>query len=172
MGDYFWRLYMNIRLAGLIPDSITDGPGIHFTVFVQGCGHKCPGCHNSQTHDYAGGYDISLEELFRRIAHTELLSGVTFSGGEPFDKALPLSLLARAIHYRLHLPVMCYTGYTLEELVRKARTHTDVRALLTSIDTLVDGPFILEKKSLDLEWRGSSNQKLYTAKDITTALKA
>lgn len=115
---------------------------------------------------------MSLEELFRKIEQSPLISGVTFSGGEPFDKALPLSLLARAIHHKLHLSVMCYTGYTLEELVQKARTRTDIRGLLTSIDTLIDGPFIQEKKSLDLEWRGSSNQRIISAAEIMTSLKA
>ena len=89
-----------------------------------------------------------------------------------FDKALPLTLLARAIHRKLHLPIICYTGYTLEELVQKARTRTDIRGLLTSIDTLLDGPFIQEKKSLDLEWRGSSNQRIISAAEIKTSLKA
>lgn len=163
---------MNIRLAGLIPDSITDGPGIRYVVFVQGCRHNCPGCHNPKTHDYAGGFDMPLKELYERIAHAYLISGVTFSGGEPFDKALPLTLLARAIHQKLHLPIICYTGYTLEELVQKARTRTDIRGLLTSIDILIDGPFIQEKKSLDLEWRGSSNQRIISAAEIMTSLKA
>lgn len=163
---------MNIRLAGVIPESITDGPGMRFTIFVQGCRHNCPGCHNPQTHDYSGGHDMSLEELFHRIEQSPLISGVTFSGGEPFDKALPLTLLARTIHRKLHLPIICYTGYTLEELVQKARTRTDIRGLLTSIDTLIDGPFIQERKSLDLEWRGSSNQRIISAAEIMTSLKA
>lgn len=115
---------------------------------------------------------MPLKELYERIAHAYLISGVTFSGGEPFDKALPLTLLARAIHRKLHLSIICYTGYTLEELVQKARTRTDIRGLLTSIDTLIDGPFIQEKKSLDLEWRGSSNQRVISAAEIMTSLKA
>ena len=115
---------------------------------------------------------MPLKELYERIAHAYLISGVTFSGGEPFDKALPLTLLARASHRNVQRPGVGYTGYTLGELVQKARTRTDIRGLLTSIDTLIDGPFIQEKKSLDLEWRGSSNQRIISAAEIMTSLKA
>ena len=74
---------MTLRLAGTENDSIVDGPGIRFTIFVQGCPHHCPGCHNPQTHDFAGGTDTDCAQLLARIDANPLLDGVTFSGGEP-----------------------------------------------------------------------------------------
>ena len=70
-----------IQLAGIVNDSITDGPGIRLTVFVQGCPHHCPGCHNQQTWDFAGGQPTTTEEIWQQIQQNPLLSGVTFSGG-------------------------------------------------------------------------------------------
>ena len=78
---------MKIRMSGVVEESIVDGPGIRFTIFVQGCPHRCPGCHNPQTHDFLGGYDDDTDSLFERIIKNPLLDGVTFSGGEPFCQA-------------------------------------------------------------------------------------
>ena len=70
-----------LRLAGIVNDSITDGPGIRLTVFVQGCPHHCPGCHNPQTWAFDGGEETSPDEIMAQIKKNPLLSGVTFSGG-------------------------------------------------------------------------------------------
>ena len=76
-----------IRLAGTVGDSITDGPGIRYTIFVQGCPHNCPGCHNPQTHDFGGGKDVDIDDLLEEGMRNPLLCGVTFSGGEPMCQA-------------------------------------------------------------------------------------
>ncbi|MCD8375842.1 MAG: radical SAM protein, partial [Oscillospiraceae bacterium] len=73
-----------MRIAGTVQDSIVDGPGLRFTVFTQGCPHRCPGCHNPHTHDPAGGEEISVEELERRMAANPANRGLTLSGGDPF----------------------------------------------------------------------------------------
>ena len=78
---------MKLRIAGTVNDSIVDGPGIRFTVFVQGCPHNCKGCHNPQTHDFNGGTITDTDELLEKIKSNPLLDGVTFSGGEPFGQA-------------------------------------------------------------------------------------
>ena len=82
-----------LRIAGCISDSIVDGPGLRYTVFVQGCPHHCPGCHNPETHPFAGGYLADVEEIVRQVGEDPLLSGVTFSGGEPFCQAEALVAL-------------------------------------------------------------------------------
>ena len=73
-----------LRISGIVEDSIVDGPGLRLCVFVQGCPHHCPGCHNPQTHDFNAGREVDLRDIFRKYKENPLLSGVTFSGGEPF----------------------------------------------------------------------------------------
>ena len=72
-----------IRIAGLVNDSIVDGPGMRLTIFCQGCPHNCKGCHNKHTHDFKGGYDMDIDEIVEKAKKNKILSGVTFSGGEP-----------------------------------------------------------------------------------------
>ncbi len=71
-----------IRIAGTVGESIVDGPGFRYTLFVQGCPHGCPGCHNPQTHDFEGGQDIELDTLLKDMCRNPFIKGVTFSGGE------------------------------------------------------------------------------------------
>ena len=150
-----------LRLAGLVEDSITDGPGLRLAVFVQGCPHHCEGCHNPETWSFDGGYDGSAEEIFSRLRRNPILSGVTFSGGEPFSQAAELVPLARRIKdagYELAV----YTGFTFEELL--ASPDEAVRALLELADVLVDGPFEKANRNLDLKFRGSANQRIIDVK--------
>ncbi|MCI8497190.1 MAG: anaerobic ribonucleoside-triphosphate reductase activating protein [Clostridiales bacterium] len=148
-----------LRLAGVIRESIVDGPGIRLVVFVQGCPHHCKGCHNPATHDPAGGYDGNGDRILREVDKNPLLSGVTFSGGEPFEQAEPLSRLAQQIHAR-DKNVVTYTGYTMEHLLSRLSERPDWEALLRGTDILVDGPFILEQKDMLLKFRGSRNQRV------------
>lgn len=148
---------MELRIAGTVNDSIVDGPGIRFTVFVQGCPHNCKGCHNPQTHDFNGGTVISTEALLDKIKGNPLLDGVTFSGGEPFCQAEALAHLGREIK-KLGLNVVTYTGYTFENLYEE-REQNHWNELLEVTDVLIDGPFILEQKDWEIKFRGSSNQR-------------
>ena len=147
---------MQIRIAGIVNDSIVDGEGVRLTVFVQGCNHRCRGCHNQETWDYNGGHNIDISEIIKTYKENPLLQGVTFSGGEPFDKVNSLSLLADEIH-KLGGDVWCYTGYTIEQL----KKDTSKSKLLKKIDVLIDGPFIESQKDLSLNFRGSRNQHIY-----------
>ena len=149
----------SIRLAGIVRESIVDGPGIRFTVFCQGCPHACEGCHNPETHDFAGGKDISIERLLEEIDKDKLLAGVTFSGGEPFCQAEAFACLGRGVKER-GLNITVFSGYTLEELQDMAAQRADVRELLELTDILIDGPFINELRDLTLQFRGSSNQRV------------
>jgi anaerobic ribonucleoside-triphosphate reductase activating protein len=146
-----------MRIASTISDSIVDGPGLRFTVFTQGCPHHCPGCHNPDTHDPAGGEEVALEELEGRIAANPLIQGLTLSGGEPFLQAGECARLARWARGR-GLNVWVYTGYTYEKLLEAG--EADALALLEAADVLVDGPFVLERKSYAALFRGSDNQRL------------
>ena len=242
-----------IRLYGTAPDSIVDGPGLRYSVFVQGCSHKCPGCHNPKSQPHQGGVERTLDEIVDEIESNGLVHDVTLSGGEPFEQAAAAAELARRLK-SLGYGIWTYTGYLYEELrtvveranlgetcamktrdeaeessasatrenvsrgtsdgklntdkpskdkkdvsretigvcERDAREnvshetffdeaenpapdaaglHNDgagspvldaagVRTLLEVTDVLVDGPFVESKKSLGLQWRGSSNQRL------------
>lgn len=146
-----------MRIAGLVQDSIVDGPGLRLTVFTQGCPHHCEGCHNPETHDPAGGKAISAGEVIRQMLSNPLTDGVTLSGGEPFRQAAECAEIAEAAK-RAGLNVWTYSGWTLEELLKK--DDPAVRKLLELTDVLVDGRFMLPQRSLNLKWRGSKNQRL------------
>ncbi|MDR1492591.1 MAG: anaerobic ribonucleoside-triphosphate reductase activating protein [Planctomycetaceae bacterium] len=152
-----------IRIAGVVPESITDGPGVRFTIFTQGCPRRCPGCHNPQTHDPNGGYEIDADEILARIKNNPLLDGVTFSGGEPFLQASPLADLAQRLR-ELDLTVVTYTGYRYEELL--AANRPDWLALLNETDILIDGPFMQEQTPATLLFRGSSNQRVIVLREV------
>ena len=87
-----------IRICGVVRESIVDGPGFRCTLFTQGCPHHCPGCHNPQTHDFAGGKDVELDTLLHDMCRSPLVKGVTFSGGEPTFQATALVPLVRQLH--------------------------------------------------------------------------
>nr|DAV58090.1 MAG TPA: anaerobic ribonucleoside-triphosphate reductase activating protein [Caudoviricetes sp.] len=153
---------MNIRIAGTVNDSIVDGNGLRYTIFVQGCPHHCKGCHNPQTHSFDGGKEVSISDLFETITSNTLLDGVTFSGGEPFAQAKPLVELADLVKQNTNLNIVTYTGYTFEEIVTS--NNPDWIALLNSTDILIDGKFIEDLKSYELRFRGSSNQRYIDVK--------
>lgn len=136
-----------------------DGPGIRMTIFTQGCHHHCPGCHNPQTHDFAGGHYIDIEEILAMIDENPLLDGVTFSGGDPMEQSAALIPLAREIKER-GMNLIIYTGYTYERLMELKDERPDFFELLTFADILIDGPFVMAKRSLELKFRGSSNQRI------------
>lgn len=148
---------MDIRIAGTVDDSIVDGPGIRYTVFTQGCSHHCPGCHNPETHDPAAGHTVDTGIILAQMRENPLLDGLTLSGGDPLEQPLPCAELAREAH-ALGLNVWCYTGYVLEALLRDGDPGR--LALLQAVDVLVDGPFLLQERSLELKYCGSRNQRL------------
>lgn len=161
-----------LRISGLVEESVVDGPGYRFTVFTQGCPHFCPGCHNPQTHSPDGGRLISITELFERMQDNPMLQGVTFSGGEPFLQADILVRLAKRIHQETKLDIIAYTGFTFEHLVNNGTTENSWPELLEELDYLIDGPFILARKSLSLPFRGSENQRIISVKESLKEGKA
>ncbi len=149
---------MKIKLAGLVADSIVDGPGFRFTVFTQGCPHHCEGCHNPQTHDFEGGRYADCDKIIEKIKQNKLTAGVTFSGGEPFCQPEPCAYLAKHLKEAgYHL--MCFTGYTFEQLMEMCKKNNYVKDFLLLLDIIIDGKFILEQRSLELKYKGSRNQR-------------
>lgn len=148
-----------IRLAGVVRESIVDGPGIRFTVFVQGCPHHCPGCHNPQTHDPEGGYDCAPQRLLEEIDRDPLVRGVTLSGGEPMEQAEALLPFAREV--RARGPGSCdFSGYTFEQLLEMGTRRPAVRELLSLAFLLVDGRFVLAERDLTLSFPGKPQSAL------------
>ncbi len=145
-----------LELSGIVSDSIVDGPGIRTTIFAQGCPHHCPGCHNPETWEFGVGTPISEEAVVEIIRSNPLCRGVTFSGGEPFAQAAAFASLARILKNQGY-EVASYSGYTLEALLNGT---PEQRQLLEAIDILIDGPFVLAQKSLEIPFRGSRNQRI------------
>lgn len=154
-----------LRISGTVNDSIVDGPGLRFTIFTQGCPHNCPGCHNPQTHSMKGGKKISINRLYKQIKENGLLSGITFSGGEPFVQAKTLIPLAKKLKED-NFEIASYTGYLFEDLVNDKVPFA--KELLKYLDVLIDGKFVLSLKSMDLAFKGSSNQRTI---DVQKSLK-
>ncbi|NLC48040.1 MAG: anaerobic ribonucleoside-triphosphate reductase activating protein [Tenericutes bacterium] len=156
---------MNLRLASeLQTDSIVDGPGLRAVIWTQGCSHNCKGCHNPQTHSFTDGFEYSVEELCNDISKLKYHAGITFSGGDPMFQPEACALVATYAK-SLGLNVWCYTGFTYEELLKLSEKNKIYLKFLENIDILVDGRFVLEKRNLDLLFRGSENQRLIDVKE-------
>lgn len=154
-----------LNIAGVVGDSIVDGPGIRMAIFCQGCPHRCPGCHNPETWAFEGGAAMQAEELAALVRANPLVKGATFSGGEPFSQAEGFAELANILKAEGY-EVASYTGYTFEQLLQGTSAQ---KKLLASIDVLIDGPFIQAQRSLELVFRGSRNQRVL---DVPASLAA
>lgn len=142
-----------MRVNKIINKTYAEGPGCRFCIWVQGCNHKCDGCFAVDLWTFKGGYEISTQEIISQInAVKDDIYGVTFLGGEPFEYAEELAVIARYIH-SINKNVITFTGYTYEVL-KENSTH-----LLTETDLLIDGRF--EKSLVDYSRPlvGSSNQR-------------
>ena len=155
---------MKIRLASDIQqDSIVDGVGIRAVIWTQGCSHNCPGCHNPGTHDFNGGFEVDVDEVNDAISELEFQDGITFSGGDPFFQAEACAKIAKHIQ-SLGMNVWCYTGFLFEDLLKSSLKKKAIRDFLDNIDILVDGPFVISKRSYSAKFRGSSNQRIIDVK--------
>ena len=157
-----------MRIAGLVQDSIVDGPGFRFVVFAQGCLMHCEGCHNPETWDPNGGTEQPESEIIAEMLGNKLTDGLTLSGGEPFLQPLQCVQLASAAKEN-GLNVWTYSGYTFEEILILADTDPNACELLRLTDVLIEGRFIAAQKALALRWRGSKNQRVL---DVAKSLAA
>ena len=157
-----------LDLAGIQTDSIVDGPGIRTTVFCQGCPHHCPGCHNPETWEFGCGTPTEAETVLEIVRGNPLCRGVTFSGGEPFSQAEELARLGKMLKAAGY-EVAAYSGYTLEQLLEGTDGQKE---LLGTLDVLIDGPFLQAERSLELNFRGSRNQRVLNVPESLKAGKA
>lgn len=157
-----------MNLAGFYPESISNGEGFRAVLYVSGCPHACPGCHNPETQDACYGEvftDKKRAQLVEEIAQNSILKGITLSGGEPFwEPNVPdvLTFTQEVLARCPHLNVWAYSGYTYEQLLR--RNDPATQALLLQLDVLVDGKFVQAKHDPSLRFKGSSNQRIIDIK--------
>jgi anaerobic ribonucleoside-triphosphate reductase activating protein len=147
-----------IRIAGITYESVVDGPGLRSTVFFQGCPHACKGCHNPETWAPEGGQEIVVQDLLKKLKLNPLTTGVTFSGGEPFNQAIAAAEVGCFLQEQ-SINLWVYTGYNWEYLLDNI-SHSGFDSLLKVTDVLVDGPFQKQHQTLQLPFRGSSNQRI------------
>ncbi|MEA4848708.1 MAG: anaerobic ribonucleoside-triphosphate reductase activating protein [Clostridiaceae bacterium] len=152
---------MELRAAGIVKESVVDGPGFRYVIFAQGCNHCCKGCHNPDTHELDGGYIVDTDSLIEDIKSSRYIDGVTFSGGEPFLQAEAFIHIAEKLR-EAGMNIICYTGFTYEELTGSG-DESRIK-LLGLIDVLIDGPYIEGLKDLGLSYRGSGNQRIIDVK--------
>ncbi len=151
---------MTIRLAApLQSDSVVDGFGIRTVIWTQGCSHDCPFCQNPQTHNFEGGEEVDLKEIFTELDNLHNQDGITLSGGDPLFQIEPVVEIAKHAK-KIGLNVWCYTGFTYEKVLEMGKKNPKYLELLNYLDVLVDGRFEIAKKDLNLLFRGSSNQRL------------
>lgn len=140
-----------MRIAGIIPCSFVDGPGCRYVLFTQGCKHECVGCQNPQTWSFEGGKDFTIDEIVNDIKKNSPINKVTISGGDPFYQELDLYKLCKRLKSEGY-NIWVYTGFTWDEIKDSES--------LRYIDVVVDSPFLLEEKTLELPFRGSRNQRI------------
>lgn len=161
-----------IRVAGIDPESIVNGSGVRYTIYVQGCSHNCDGCHNPNTHDYDDANkeykDLSVDKIITDYSrYASLSAGITLSGGDPLYSINLSAVEYLMSQFKSRYPdktIWMYTGYRYEDL-------DDVRGDIVNdyVDVLVDGPFIKDQKSYDCKFRGSSNQRLIDVKSSVSS---
>lgn len=158
-----------IRVADIYTESIVDGEGYRMVIFLQGCSHHCKGCHNPQTWEFDGGTEMEIGEILDRY-NPDILDGITLSGGDPFFQAGQLQELFNYCKNN-SVSLWAYTGFVFDEFLKyinkepcDSRINDDMINMLKYTDVVVDGPFILEKRTVEALYRGSTNQRLVDVK--------
>lgn len=163
-----------IRVASIYKESIVDGEGYRMAIFLQGCNHYCKGCQNSQTWDFNGGTEMEISDIIKDY-NKDIMDGITLSGGDPFFQADKLDELFEFTS-KNNISLWAYTGFTFDEFLKfinnkdcDKRITKDMIKMLKHIDVVVDGPFILEQRTLDNSYYGSKNQRII---DVKKSLKS
>ncbi len=148
-----------MRLLNVFKETISDGTGLRYSIYLAGCRHACPGCHNPESWEEENGLEFTeelLAEIIEEINANPLLDGITISGGDPFFNPEELYHLAKRLKEGTGLNIWCYTGYTIEYIRRQPK----MSRVLDYLDTLVDGPFVESLRDPTLSFRGSRNQRI------------
>lgn len=153
-----------IRLSGIAYESLVNGPGIRRVFFSQGCNHNCKGCFNPETHDFSGGEEKNINELIEDVYKNPMIKGITFSGGDPFERAEEFAYMAKAFKKK-NLNIWSYTGYTFEYIIDNLDERNGWKDLINNLDVLVDGRFEEDKAVEGLKFRGSTNQRIIDVKE-------
>ena len=157
-----------IRLSGIVKESIVDGPGIRYVIFTQGCKQRCIGCHNPEAQSLTAGKLYEIGDLVQEWRQNPLLKGITISGGEPFLQPEAVwQLVEQAIADQLDIVI--YSGYYYEELSNSLNKF--IQLILANATYLIDGPYDQTFKNLNLLFRGSSNQRFIDLKETKTQNK-
>lgn len=156
------RKPVTLRVLDIVEGTSVDGPGLRTSVYLAGCNHRCPGCHNPQSWDMAGGHEMTVDEIVEIIERNSF--NVTLSGGDPLLQLPGVTALAEKLH-SLGYTIWCYTGYTWEQ----ALALSGIDHLLPFLQVMVDGPFDLAHRDTTLLFRGSPNQRLI---DVARSLAA
>ncbi len=155
---------------------IANGEGVRVTLFVSGCTNRCEGCFQPETWDFTYGKPFTAEteqEIISMLA-PDYINGLTLLGGEPFEPANQRALVGFVKRVKEIYPnknIWAFSGFTLEQLLSQS-PHPRIEVtdeLLSYIDVLVDGKFMLEKKNIRLRFRGSENQRII---DLPKSLKS
>ncbi len=152
-----------INVLRIVEGTSVDGPGLRTSIYVAGCHHRCPGCHNPQSWAFDAGVPMTVDEIMAVVDYNEF--PVTLTGGDPLYSAAALLPLLYELRAK-GINVWCYTGYTLEELLEHGPAER--QEFLSLIDVLVDGPFVENLRDTTLRFRGSSNQRII---DMKTTLR-
>lgn len=162
-----------MNIAEIKKLDIANGTGIRTSVFVSGCRHNCPGCFNSiaQNFNYGSPFNENiLTEIVDSIKNP-IIQGISFLGGEPLDELNVAGVLEIVKAVKKEAPdkdIWLWTGYLLEDLLKRAEKDKNLLSILESINILVDGQFIENQKDLSLKFRGSKNQRVI---DMVSTLK-
>lgn len=155
---------------------IANGPGVRSTLFVSGCTHRCQNCFNEEAWDFRYGqpFTTETEDYLLSTLRPDYVRGLTLLGGEPLEHSNQQGLLPFIRRVRKELPkkdIWCYTGYTFESdvLDRMCKEWAETKELLSYFDVIVDGEFIQELKQLELQFRGSANQRLILVQESLKA---
>lgn len=145
---------------------VANGPGIRVSLFVSGCTHHCKECFNPETWDFNYGSPFTENEIEQIIEYMspDYIKGITILGGEPFEHPNQKGLLPLLRRIRKVYPgknIWCFSGYDFEKdiLGRMVKEWEETEEMLSYIDVLVDGEFMVDKKDLTLVFKGSSNQR-------------
>ena len=141
------------RVLDIVRGTTVDGPGFRTAIYFAGCRHECPGCHNPQSWDFNAGEEMTLAEIIEVIEEEEF--DVTLTGGDPLYNPEEIAILAEKIKGMGH-SIWLYTGFTIEQIKSSPRLSLP----LPFLDVIVDGPYIASLRDLDLQFRGSSNQRI------------